>query len=204
LQFTKFFAQFATGSDQLDVLDAILNGEEQLAGLAIDADLRWELLTGLAVGGRVEKTRLDQELASDNTSNGQRAHAAAVAAIPTAEAKAAAWHQLTETNELSNVLVNAASLGFVRTQDVSLLEPFVDKYFDNAVRIWTSNTFKIAEYLMENLYPAVLANDYLASKTREWLDRPEIVEIPALRRILVENLANVERALKAQKKDLEA
>jgi aminopeptidase N len=72
------------------------------------------------------------------------------------------------------------------------------------VRIWTSNTFKIAEYLMENLYPAVLANDSLASKTREWLDRPEIVEIPALRRILVENLANVERALKAQKRDLEA
>lgn len=204
LQFTKFFAQFATGSDQLDALAAILNGDEQLAGLAIDADLRWELLTGLAVGGRVEKTRLDDELASDNTSNGQRAYAAAVAAIPTAEAKTAAWHQLTETNELSNVLVNAASLGFVRTQDVSLLEPFVDKYFDNAVRIWTSNTFKIAEYLMENLYPAVLANDSLASKTREWLDRPEIVEIPALRRILVENLANVERALKAQKRDLEA
>jgi aminopeptidase N len=56
---------------------------------------------------------------------------------------------------------------------------------------------------MENLYPAVLANQALADKTRAWIDRPEIQEIPPLRRILVEGLANVERALKAQSKDLE-
>ncbi|MEY4993267.1 MAG: hypothetical protein RIS82_389 [Actinomycetota bacterium] len=203
LQFTKFFAQFATGQTQLDELQALLDGKTQLAGLTIDADLRWELITGLAVGGRSSKQQLDDELAKDNTSNGQRAHAGALAALPSVEAKASAWHQLTETKELSNVLVNAASLGFVRTQNLELLTPYVDKYFENAVRIWTSNTFKIAEYLMENLYPAVLANQALANKTREWIDRPEIQEIPPLRRILVEGLANVERALKAQSKDLE-
>ncbi len=203
LQFTKFFAQFATGQTQLDELQALLDGKTQLAGLTIDADLRWELITGLAVGGRSSKQQLDDELAKDNTSNGQRAHAGALAALPSVEAKASAWHQLTETKELSNVLVNAASLGFVRTQNLELLTPYVDKYFENAVRIWTSNTFKIAEYLMENLYPAVLANQALANKTREWIDRSEIQEIPPLRRILVEGLANVERALKAQSKDLE-
>ncbi len=203
LQFTKFFAQFATGQTQLDELQALLDGKTQLAGLNIDADLRWELITGLAVGGRSSKQQLDDELAKDNTSNGQRAHAGALAALPSVEAKASAWHQLTETKELSNVLVNAASLGFVRTQNLELLTPYVDKYFENAVRIWTSNTFKIAEYLMENLYPAVLANQALADKTRAWIDRPEIQEIPPLRRILVEGLANVERALKAQSKDLE-
>ncbi len=203
LQFTKFFAQFATGQTQLDELQALLDGKTQLAGLTIDADLRWELITGLAVGGRSSKQQLDDELAKDNTSNGQRAHAGALAALPSVEAKASAWHQLTETKELSNVLVNAASLGFVRTQNLELLTPYVDKYFENAVRIWTSNTFKIAEYLMENLYPAVLANQALADKTRAWIDRPEIQEIPPLRRILVEGLANVERALKAQSKDLE-
>lgn len=203
LQFTKLFAQFATGQTQLDELQALLDGKTQLAGLTIDADLRWELITGLAVGGRSSKQQLDDELAKDNTSNGQRAHAGALAALPSVEAKASAWHQLTETKELSNVLVNAASLGFVRTQNLELLTPYVDKYFENAVRIWTSNTFKIAEYLMENLYPAVLANQALADKTRAWIDRPEIQEIPPLRRILVEGLANVERALKAQSKDLE-
>jgi aminopeptidase N len=79
----------------------------------------------------------------------------------------------------------------------------VDKYFENSVRIWNSNTFKIAEYLIENLYPLPLASDSLAEKTREWIDHPEIAEIPALRRILVESLSSVERALRAQQRDLQ-
>jgi hypothetical protein len=39
------------------------------------------------------------------------------------------------------------------------------------------------------------------AKTRAFIARPEIAAIPALKRIVVENLANVERALKAQKAD---
>lgn len=201
LQFTKFFAIFATGAEQLDALQAILDGGEKLAGLTIDADLRWELLTGLVVGGRAGEAEIAKEFASDNTANGQKSAAGARAAIPTAEAKAAAWHTLVETNDLSNALVQSASLGFVRVPDLALLKPYAEKYFESALKIWNGNTFKIAEYLLVNLYPAPLANAELAEMTKPWLDKPEIKAIPALRRILVENLANVERALKAQAKD---
>lgn len=202
LQFLKFFAQFANGTEQLDSLQALLDGTQSLTGLKIDADLRWELIAGLVVGGRLDEAAIDDALAKDNTANGQKAAAGARAALPTAAAKAKAWTTLTETHDLSNVLVDAASLGFVRVQDVKLLEPYVDKYFEKAVAIWNNNTFKIAEYLMENLYPLPLANQALADKTAAWLDKAEIKEIPALRRILVENLANVDRAIKAQKRDL--
>jgi aminopeptidase N len=87
-------------------------------------------------------------------------------------------------------------------QDTSLLLPFVDKYFANAVAIWKRHTFKIAEYLMVNLYPINLANEALAAKTREAIHDANIKEIPALRRILIENLAAVDRALVAQQRDL--
>jgi aminopeptidase N len=202
LQFTKFFAQFATGAEQLDALEAILTGNEKLQGLAIDADLRWELITGLVVGNRAFADSIDAELARDNTASGQKAAAGARAALATAKDKLAAWHQLVETKELSNALVQSASTGFVRVQDVSLLEPFVDKYFDNVLKIWSSNTFKIAEYLLVNLYPLNLANESLANKTAAWLERSEIKEIAALHRILLENLANVQRAIAAQNRDL--
>jgi aminopeptidase N len=202
LQFTKFFAQFATGTEQLDALESILAGSETLAGLAIDADLRWELLTGLVVGNRAFADSIDAELARDNTASGQKAAAGARAALATAKDKRAAWHQLVETKELSNALVQSASAGFVRVQDVSLLEPFVDEYFDSVLKIWSSNTFKIAEYLLVNLYPLNLANQALADKTSAWLERSEIKEIAALHRILLENLANVQRAIAAQKRDL--
>ncbi len=201
LQFTKFFAQFARGEEQLDALQAIMDGVEQLAGLKIDADLRWDLLGGLVVGGRANSAQIDAELERDNTANGQKAAAGVRAALPTIEDKKAAWHLLTETSELSNALVDSASLGFVRVPRAELLEPFVDTYFANVVRIWNSYTFKIAEYLVENLYPAHLANEELAEKTRAAIATPEIAEIPALRRILVEGLSNVERALAAQARD---
>jgi aminopeptidase N len=74
-------------------------------------------------------------------------------------------------------------------------------YFEQALHIWKKNTFKIAEYLMVNLYPLALAGDDLARKTKEWIAKPQIKEIPALRRILVENLAAVERAIAAQSRD---
>ena len=203
LQFTKFFAIFANNEDLLDALENIRDEKEKLSGLKIDADLNWELLSGLVVGGRADEAEIDQQLAADNTSNGQKAAAGARAMLPSAESKEKAWNTLTQTHELSNILVDAASLGFVRVQDPQLLDPFVSKYFENAVRIWNSNTFKIAEYLIENLYPLPLASQNLADVTKKWIDNPAIKEIPALRRILVESLSNVERALRAQQLDAE-
>jgi aminopeptidase N len=203
LQFTKFFALFANNDDLLDSLQALRDGDQKLEGLKIDADLSWELLTGLVVGGRLGSAEIDAALKADNTSNGQKAAAGARAGLPNATDKAAAWHTLTKTHDLSNILVDAASLGFVRVQDPELLAPYVDKYFESAVEIWNSNTFKIAEYLIENLYPLPLANKQLAQKTQTWIDDESVKQIPALRRILVESLANVERALQVQHRDLQ-
>ena len=201
LQLMKFFPQFAKTKAHLDALEAMLNGSEKLNGLEVDADLRWDLLTGLVVAGRATEADIDAELERDNTANGQKAAAGARAALPTEAAKEAAWKLLVESKELSNALVNSASLGFGRVHDLALLEPYVDRYFESALHVWKLHTFKIAEYLMINLYPVYLANESLAAKTREWIAKPQIKEIPALRRIMVENLAAVDRALAAQKRD---
>ena len=201
LQLIKFFPQFAKTAAHLDALEALLSGAEKLNGLEVDADLRWDLLTGLVVAGRAGESEIDAELERDNTANGQKAAAGARAALPSAAAKEAAWKLLVESKELSNALVNSASLGFGRVHDLKLLEPYVDRYFESALHVWKLHTFKIAEYLMINLYPVYLANEALAAKTREWIAKPQIKEIPALRRIMIENLAAVDRALAAQKRD---
>lgn len=200
-QFIKFFANFAVTEEQLDRLEQLHDGSLKLEGLTVDTDLQWEFLTGLVVGGRKFKVDIDSALAADNTSNGQRAAIAAEAGIPTAVAKQAIWARLTGDRTLSNVLVNAGSLGFVRTNQTELLEPFAEKYFGQVLDIWKNNTFKIAEYLLENLYPIELASTDLVNQTKEIINDPEVSAIPALRRILVENLANLERALRAAELD---
>lgn len=202
LQFAKFVPQFARTDSQLDWLQQVLSGEKKISGLAVDQDLRWELLTGLVVGSRAGLNEIEAELKQDNTANGQKFAAACKAALPSAADKKAAWHLLTETEEYSNTLVNSASLAFGRVNDLALLEPYMDKYHEVALNIWNSRTYHIAAYLLTNLYPVQLASEALASKTRALIEAAEIREKPALRRILIENLAGLERGLKAQKADV--
>ena len=75
-------------------------------------------------------------------------------------------------------------------------------YFDMLLPIWESRTYKIAEYLIAGLYPAPLANVALRDATRAWLAANRDAA-PALRRLVDENLAGVERALAVQDKDAE-
>lgn len=201
LQFAKFVPSFATNASHASWMRSLLEGTKEIPGLSVDADLRWELLTGLVIVGEADETEISAELQRDNTANGQKFAAAARAAIPTKAAKAKAWNTLVETEEYSNTLINSASLAFGRVVNLDLLTEYQDRYLESALKIWESRTYHIAAYLLNNLYPVQLGNQELAEATKRLIDQPEIVEKPALRRILVENLANLERALSAQKVD---
>ena len=201
LQFAKFVPQFARTDAQLNWMAELLSGSKVITGLKIDQDMRWELVTGLVIGGRFSETDIAAELERDNTANGQKFAAAARAAIPTAEAKAEAWRILTETEEYSNTLINSASLAFGRTNNLELLAPYAKRYHEIALRIWDERSYHIAAYLLTNLYPVQLANQELSQLTAKLIEDPAIKAKPALRRVLVENLAGLERGLRAQAAD---
>ncbi|WP_369676395.1 hypothetical protein, partial [Enterococcus faecium] len=80
------------------------------------------------------------------------------------------------------------------------LSEFIAPYFEMLLPVWSSRTYHIAEYLIIGLYPAPLANTALRYATRQWLDAH--ADAPAaLRRLVRENLAGVERALSVQERD---
>jgi aminopeptidase N len=89
--------------------------------------------------------------------------------------------------------------GFLRAQDTALLAPFVPEYFAMLQSIWDSRSYAIAEKLVVGLYPSPLASQELADATHAWLDAN--AEPAALRRLVVENVAGVERALAVQARD---
>ncbi len=201
LQFVKFIPGFARNASQQKWMSDLLSGQIQLAGFTVDQDVRWELLTGLVSNGVLGEAEIAAELERDNTANGQRFAAGARAAIPTAANKEATWKRLVETEEYSNTLVQAASMAFYRVTDLALIEGYSKRYHEAALGIWERFSYKIAEYLLINLYPVKLASAELASATKHLIASKEVSEKPALRRILVENLADVERALAAQQAD---
>ncbi|GAA3647059.1 aminopeptidase N [Microbacterium marinilacus] len=202
LQFTTAFASAASTPEQWEIVRQLRDGEVVLDGLTIDTDLSWQLLVSLAAGGVADDAQIDAALEADNTAKGGEFAAQARAALPTAEAKAAAWSSLIDRDTLPNTVVRAASAGFVHPASRPLLDAYVEKYFEMLLPIWEARSFTIAEYLCQLLYPAPLADARLLEATRSWLGaNPEAPA--ALRRIVLESLAGVERALAAQARDAE-
>ncbi|MCU1407977.1 MAG: aminopeptidase [Microbacteriaceae bacterium] len=198
-QFVKVLASVAATGDQLDALAGLLDGSAPLPGLTVDTDLAWELLTGLVAGGRAGTSEIDEALAKDNTATGAQSAAQARAAIPTPEGKRAAWSSLIDVDTAPNTIVRMTAAGFLRAQDTALLAPFVPEYFAMLQSIWDSRSYAIAEKLVVGLYPSPLASQELADATHAWLDAN--AEPAALRRLVVENVAGVERALAVQARD---
>jgi aminopeptidase N len=200
LQFVKSYALLARSSTQLDTVEGLLTGSSPLQGLAVEQDLRWELLTSLVVGGRYGQEHIDAELERDNTSNGQNAAAQAKAAIPTPEAKAAAWESIVVKGELSNALQGSAVTGFTRVLDTSLLEPYSEKYFEAVPGIVAMRTHALAQQIVVGLYPSQLTTQATVDRTDGFLaGLPP--ESTALRRMMLENRDGVARALRARAVD---
>ncbi len=199
-QFLKTFAQVVTTEAHGDVLAALLDGSRALDGLEIDTDLRWELLEGLVLLGRAGEDEIVAALEADNTATGAQAAARLRAAIPTAEAKLAAFASLVDVDTAPNTIVRNTALGFQHVIDPAPLEATVERYFDSVATIWAERSYHIADTVISGLYPAPLASEALRERTEAWLAAN--AEAPAaLRRIVIESLAGVERALLAQERD---
>jgi aminopeptidase N len=169
LQFVKAFAGQSRSARQLDTVEELLSGETTLEGLTVDTDLRWELLTALVAGGRFGQAEIDAELKRDATATGQRAAALAQAAIPTAEAKSAAWEAVVVKGELPNAIQQSIIAGFSRVHDTALLEPYADRYFAAVEDIWASRTHEIAQQIVVGLYPSQLTTQATIEKTDVFL-----------------------------------
>ena len=198
LQFVKFAAQLATGRHVAWLQDTL--AEDAVPGLVVDADLRWELLTALVAAGARSAPDIDAELARDDTATGRRAAAGAHAAIPTPDAKRAAWESVVADGSLPNAVQAAVIAGFARALDDSLLEPFVEPYFAMLETVWRERTNEIAQQLVVGLYPTGLASPQLLERTTRWLD--ENPQAPAaLRRLVLENADGVRRFVVCQERD---
>ncbi|MFC8512413.1 aminopeptidase N [Streptomyces sp. NPDC057257] len=199
LAWARAFAATARTPEQLDLLEALLDGSQTVEGLAVDTELRWAFVLRLAAVGRFDEAEIAAAYERDKTAAGERHAAGARAARPTAEAKAEAWASVVESDKLPNALQEAVIGGFVQTDQRELLAPYTDKYFEAVKGIWDSRSHEMAQQIAVGLYPSIQVSQEVLDKTDAWLAENE--PGAALRRLVSESRAGVERALRAQAAD---
>ena len=181
-------------------LRSLLSGESAFEGLTVDTELRWTFVKALAALGVADESELQAELDRDKTATGRERHAEALAARPTAEAKADAWAKAVEQNTLPNQMVEAVSAGFRRSTDLSLLEPYIATYHAMLVDAWDARSVAMGERVVGGFYPFGLASEELKQASDAWLaEHPDAA--PGLVRTVAENRDTVARALQAQARD---
>jgi aminopeptidase N len=175
-----------------------------LAGLEVDTDLRWRIVTALAAAGDVdadgpETPFIDAEVQRDPTAAGKRHGAQASAARPQLPVKEKAWTQVTEDDTLPNIVGRSIIAGIVTPGQAELLQPFTARYFAAIPGIWERRSSEVAQTVVVGLYPGWDISDDGLAAADEFLADPELP--PALRRLVIEGRAGVERSLRARRFD---
>ena len=195
LQFAKSFANVAFTPDQFARIKSILDGS--ISGLVIDAELRWSIFISGVKRGIFGPADIDRETENDKTAHGKQYGAMAYAAIPTADAKKAAFNSVT-VEDLSNTIHSYKCRGFNDPLHTEILAGFVDQYFDVLLKVWETKGFEIAETTATLLFPSWVISEETVKKAQHWLDVTGKDSSHALRRTILEGRDAMTRALKAR------
>jgi aminopeptidase N len=199
LAYVRALAGAARSPEHLALISGLLSGEQELPGLNVDTDLRWNLLGRLVALGLAGEDAIDEELHRDPTAIGRRHAVASRASIPTAAAKRAAWDCVIHDLTLPNALMEATMAGFAIPEQQQLLAPFATEYFEVIEEVWAARSHEMSAMIAHGLYPSLIVAESTVAATNEFLAR---ADLPAgLRRVISEGRDGVERSLRCRARD---
>jgi aminopeptidase N len=202
LALARAFILAAETGPALAVLQAWLGGDEAPEGLAVDADLRWLLVTQLARRGVIGTAEIDAEAARDATAQGAEKAAGARAALPDPESKQWAWQLATAEESVPNETHFQVCSQFWQFGQESALAPYVRSYLDVAQAIsegrdgWDTRSSAIRQHVLGLLFPRPLADRPTMRLMDLWLQGTALSE--SVRRQVDERRDDAERALLCQ------
>ena len=196
----KAYARLAATPEQAARLADLLDGALALAGLKVDADLGWDLITGLTATGSAAEGSISGRLATDPGAAGQRRAAGARAAISTVEAKARAWDILARPNApVPNAVQYEVAAGFARVIDPAVLSPLVGALMADLRGYYEANEGFVGARVVKLVFPIWAAGrvDGIDGLVESWLaDNADASSV--LLKIAREGLDDIRRALAAQ------
>ncbi len=185
-----------TGVD-VDELHRWSRGVGVPAGLGDDADLRWVVVTRLAELGAVDEAAIAAFADADRTMTGALGALTARAARPTAEAKAAAWADLTRNRDRSNYELNAIATGLWMSAPRELQARYAERYFTDIPQMqdWVGED-ALARVAVVS-YPSRFVDPSVVERGAEALARADLS--PAARRAIVDCDSRMRESLRSRR-----
>jgi aminopeptidase N len=183
----------------------LLAGRTSVPDLALDTDLRWQIVVRLAVLGTIDAEEIATESARDPSDLGHRRAWTARASLPDPARKAAAFAAARDGQDGEGVTLSLATqrailAGFWRAEQPDLLAPYAAHgWIDALAQVWAERNANEALALTSALFPTTRPDPTLIAAANRLLDTPWLPS--AGRRIVVEGRDDAQRALRAQRAD---
>lgn len=196
----------AIGTEGADLLTGWLEGEEVPEGLAVDQGMRWRIIAALARLGKADEALVAAEQGRDNTIAGAEAAAGARAAMPTAEAKEAAWKRATDEAGVPNETYREIVSHFINADQQEVLAPYAAKYLELCAAVdagegqWATAGHAQIQNALQWLFPVENADRAWLDELRKWATSRTLTS--TVNRVLLEESDAAERALRCQARSL--
>ncbi|MGW4876996.1 aminopeptidase N [Streptomyces sp. NPDC004262] len=187
---------FIRAAAQPDTIAAWLADGIVPGGPELDPELRWRILSRLAVLGATDEAQIAAELARDPSASGQEGAARCRAALPDPAAKARAWEAMFGGDDLSNYLFTATAQGFWHPEQADLVREYVPRYYQDAVAVAARRGPAIAVAAGREAFPAHFVDADSLALGRACLR--DAGPVTALRRRLTDELDDLARALRVR------
>jgi aminopeptidase N len=190
----------AVAATEADVarLAEVAERNERIGGFALDQEMRWAVaIKAIAFGLPNADALLATEAARDRSDRGRRALLRAEASRPTAAAKADAWERIHRAGYGSFHLTRAAMQGFFWPQQEPLLEPYVERFFDQVRDVFAKRDHPFARSYLLSLFPAYRGDQSVLQRSRQLLSELDGAQ-PTLARQLTEVTDDLDRQIKVR------
>lgn len=118
---------------------------------------------------------------------------------PTPEAKAQAWRDAIERDDVANETQRQIAYAFPVAGQGELLAPYLERYLETADTIWEEKGTQRASTALEYMFPMPLLSGETLARLDAWLAASPAN--PAAKRYVREGRADMARALAAQARD---
>jgi aminopeptidase N len=188
----------ANTPEDIELTGRLADGLESVAGLTVDQEMRWGIAAkymAYALPGAAE--RVAGEAKRDPSDRGQRAQLRAETSVPDPAVKAAAWERFNGEGYGSLYLTAAAMAGFNWTDQRSILEPYVERFFVTVPDIFRTRDKEFASDYFTALFPGYRVEQALLDRSERLLGEAGN-ELPNLARMLREANDDLARAIRCR------